>query len=80
MRSLNVDDIEGAKANTKLNVDTLWPEYKLPSHNLTPIKAPKFVKNSMNIDDIKGTRSRPQILVKQHDTMNVDVIDGAQAG
>eukprot|EP00602_Paraphysomonas_sp_CaronLab_P004725 CAMPEP_0185020760 /NCGR_PEP_ID=MMETSP1103-20130426/3401_1 /TAXON_ID=36769 /ORGANISM="Paraphysomonas bandaiensis, Strain Caron Lab Isolate" /LENGTH=501 /DNA_ID=CAMNT_0027551861 /DNA_START=17 /DNA_END=1522 /DNA_ORIENTATION=+ len=86
-KALYVDDIDGARAkfhdkflHTKRHVDPLQPDYKLPSVTLAPYEPPKFIKNSMEIDDIEGTRTKQRKVAPSRDTMNLDDIEGSRAG
>lgn len=84
---LNVDDIEGAKARvrdkfhmTNRHINPLIPEYPLPSYKTSDPYENRFIKDSMAIDDIAGTRtkrSKNTSLVR--DVLNVDDIEGASA-
>lgn len=60
-RTLNHDDIEGSKPKpkdfrTSRQVDPLEPKYNLPSFKAPPAETPKFIRDTLNIDDISGTK------------------------
>jgi len=79
------DDIEGSKPKpstfkTTRVVDPLNPDYKLPSYQSAKAPEPKFIKDPMAIDDIKGTRTQPRTKFEPRDTMNVQDIEGTTVG
>lgn len=83
---LVIDDIEGTRARvrdrmhlTSRSVNPLNPEYKLPSFVEPEPYVPKFLRDTMEIDDIEGTRTKQKLALKERQTMNVNDIDGAQA-
>eukprot|EP00903_Cladosiphon_okamuranus_P013663 g12724.t1 len=85
-RQLYHDDIEGSKPRnkflfrTKRCVNPLEPEYTLPSFVVDPTVAPKFTRDSYDVSDIEGTKSKPLYpLVQRHNHL-VDDIEGAQSG
>jgi hypothetical protein len=84
-RTLRVDDIEGARArraefHTERVVNPLEPKYKLPSCEVLPPPVPNFIRDNINVDDIKGTKPPPLYPWRQRDTHSVDDIEGAKAG
>lgn len=85
-RQLFLDDIEGSKPRkkglfrTKRHVNPLEPQYILPSYVAAPPIEVKFTRDSFDVSDIEGTKSRPLHLFKQRNTHLVDDIEGAQSG
>ncbi|CAM9911517.1 unnamed protein product [Discosporangium mesarthrocarpum] len=85
-RALYLDDIEGSKPRnkvffrTKRCVNPLVPEYTLPSFVPAPTVIPKFTRDSFDVSDIEGTKSRPLYRFNQRKNTTVDDIEGAQAG
>lgn len=85
--NLRVSDIDGASVlikdkflHTKRHEDPLQPNYKLPSCKLVPPTEPKFVKDSMSVDDIDGTRSSVKTVYQARDTLKISDIEGSSAG
>lgn len=85
--TLSVSDIDGASVKikdkflqTKRHVDPLQPNYQLPSYTLSRPPEPKFLKDSMNVDDIEGTKPAVKSVFQPRDTLNVDDIEGSKAG
>jgi hypothetical protein len=83
---LYIDDIDGTRHSIKdrmmrttRHVNPLLPEYPLPSFIPVEPVEPKFMRDSMNIDDIDGTRSKPPKLYTMRDTISCNDIVGAQA-
>lgn len=61
---LSCKDIEGAypspsKQKSKRVVDPLEPDYKLPSYTPAPPPDVPFLRDTLNVTDIKGTSSKP---------------------
>eukprot|EP00752_Nemacystus_decipiens_P013439 g11902.t1 len=85
-RQLYHDDIEGSKPRnkflfrTKRCVNPLEPEYALPSFVIAPTVAPKFTRDSFDVSDIEGTKSRPLYPLEQRHSHLVDDIEGAKSG
>ena len=88
-KQLYLDDIEGTRHSikdrmmrTKRHVNPLVPDYNLPNFHVTSIPETKFVRDTLDITDIDGTKPRPAKtnLFKVRDTMNTTDIVGAQAG
>ena len=52
----------------------LNPEYKLPTHISKPITPPKFIKDTLDISDIKVTTSKPLYKKMIRDSLNVSDI------
>ncbi|XP_024536500.1 uncharacterized protein LOC9630602 isoform X1 [Selaginella moellendorffii] len=100
---LYIDDIEGCRPdpkNMKLGnkargTSPLVPEYKLPSFVEPSPYEPKFLKDSMNVNDIDGSRPSSRIssrvtfflcqcrvflMVQERDHMTVTDIEGSTAG
>jgi hypothetical protein len=85
--ALRVDDIEGASVlikdkflHTKRHEDPLQPNYKLPSCKVAPPPEPKFIKDTLNVDDIDGTRSTIKKVYSSRDTLRISDIEGSSAG
>ena len=85
--ALRVDDIDGASVlikdkflHTKRHEDPLQPNYKLPSCKVVPPPEVKFVKNSLDVDDIEGTRSTIKKVYISRDTLRTSDIEGSSAG
>ncbi|GMI02962.1 hypothetical protein TrLO_g8767 [Triparma laevis f. longispina] len=86
--TLKHDDIEGSRprgathkqARSNNPVDPLMPNYKLPSYELPPDPTPKFLRDSLNVGDIDGTRSKPLYRFPTRENVSVIDIEGAQAG
>lgn len=80
-RQLYHDDIEGSKPRnkflfrTKRCVNPLEPEYTLPSFVTAPNVAPKFTRDSYDVSDIEGTKSRPLYPLEQRHSHLVDDIE-----
>lgn len=85
-RQLFHDDIDGSKPRNKWLfrttrcVNPLNPEYNLPSFVAAPTVNPKFTRNSYDVSDIDGTKSKPLFPLKQRQNHLVDDIEGAQSG
>eukprot|EP00519_Triparma_laevis_P003354 CAMPEP_0182506788 /NCGR_PEP_ID=MMETSP1321-20130603/21937_1 /TAXON_ID=91990 /ORGANISM="Bolidomonas sp., Strain RCC1657" /LENGTH=529 /DNA_ID=CAMNT_0024712585 /DNA_START=12 /DNA_END=1601 /DNA_ORIENTATION=+ len=86
--TLKHDDIEGSRprgathkqARSNNPVDPLMPNYKLPSYQLPPDPTPKFLRDSLNVGDIDGTRSKPLYRFPTRENVSVNDIEGAHAG
>lgn len=86
--TLKHDDIEGSRPrgvtnqNVRLNnpVDPLVPNYRLPSYELPQDAVPKFLRDTLDISDIEGTRSRPLYKFPTRENFDVNDIEGAEAG
>ena len=85
--NLNVSDIDGASVlikdkflHTKRHEDPLQPNYKLPSCKVVPPPEPRFIKDTMAVDDIDGTRSSVKTVYQGRDTLKIDDIEGSSAG
>lgn len=83
---LEIDDIEGTRARvtekmhlTNRRVNPLEPHYTLPSAIAEPEPLPKFLRDSMSVQDIDGAQIKNRTLSTIRDTMNTLDIDGAQA-
>lgn len=85
-RQLLLDDIEGSKPRRKSMfrtgrcIDPLVPEYTLPSFHVPPLVTPKFTRDSHDISDIEGTKSKPLYPFAQRQNHLVDDIEGAWPG
>ncbi|CAM9664957.1 unnamed protein product [Ectocarpus sp. 12 AP-2014] len=85
-RQLHHDDIEGSNPRnrwlfrTTRCIDPLEPEYTLPSFTTAPPIAPKFTRDSHDVSDIEGTKSRPLYPLEQRHNHLVEDIEGAQSG
>jgi hypothetical protein len=85
--SLYVDDIDGTRPfikerilMTKRQVNPLNPEYPLPSFASTEPYEPKFIRDTLDIRDIDGSRSKPLHRSNTRDTYSNSDIVGAQVG
>jgi hypothetical protein len=83
--SLYIDDIDGTRHSIKdrmmrtgRHVDPLAPSYPLPSFVPAEDPVPKFIKDSMEISDIDGTKPKFKKTFAPRDTMNIADIDGAR--
>ena len=82
---MSVDDIEGAKPRIQRQLphsaritNPLNPQYQLPTKPEPPIPVPKFIRDSVNVDDIPGAHSKSYQTDKPpRDIMNVNDIPGA---
>lgn len=80
-RQLYHDDIEGSNPRNKWLfrttrcIDPLEPEYTLPSFTIAPPIAPKFTRDSHDVSDIEGTKSRPLYPGEQRQNHLVDDIE-----
>lgn len=81
--SLYIDDIEGTRhtikdrmMRTNRHVNPLEPQYKLPTYEAATFENPKFLKDSMRLDDIHRPEERTYAT---RDIMNINDIVGAQA-
>lgn len=88
-KQLCLDDIEGTRHSikdrmmrTKRHVNPLVPDYNLPKFYNTTVPETRFMRDSLDITDIEGTRPKPAKtnLFKIRDTMTTTDIVGAQAG
>lgn len=83
--ALFIDDIPGARPKvlnkfvfTNRCINPLEPEYKLPSFEAHEPYEPKFIRDTMNISDIDGTKTKPLHKYETRDLYHVDDIVGAQ--
>jgi hypothetical protein len=81
--SLYIDDIEGTRhtikdrmMRTNRHVNPLDPQYKLPSYEASAYPTPRFLKDSMRLDDIHHVEER---VYATRDIMNINDIVGAHA-
>jgi len=44
---------------TKRHVNPLVPEYDLPKFHTTSLIEPKFIRDTLDISDIDGTKTKP---------------------
>jgi hypothetical protein len=84
---LEIDDIEGTRPKmhdkflqTKRHINPLKPEYKLPETTIADYETPKFIKDSLLVDDIDGTRTRQRKVVPNRDGLHIDDIEGTRSG
>jgi len=86
--TLKRDDIEGARPRGQIQtnqrslnpVDPLVPNYQLPSYTLA-VEAPmKFLRDTLDVADIDGTRSKPLYKFPMRENFEVNDIQGAHAG
>ncbi|GBG34629.1 Hypothetical Protein FCC1311_108512 [Hondaea fermentalgiana] len=80
----NVRDIEGAKAKkshfrTTRRVNPLDPEYKLPSFEPIVYETPRFIRDSFDVSDIEGTKSRVPRTFETRNSHDVSDIEGTSA-
>jgi len=86
--TLKHDDIEGSRprgathqnVRAKNPVDPLVPNYKLPTYELPPDGTPKFLRDTLDVTDIDGTRSKPLYKFPTRENFEVRDIEGAEAG
>lgn len=83
--SLYVDDIDGARhfikdrmLTTKRHTNPINPVYDLPQYTKPEPYVPKFVKDSYDVSDIQGAKSREPKQFEPRETFRNDII-GAQA-
>jgi len=79
------DDIEGSKPKpytfkTNRVNDPMNPQYKLPSAPMQEPVVPKFTRDSFDISDIEGTRTKKKFIPKNVESNKLDDIEGASAG
>ncbi|CAM9740433.1 unnamed protein product, partial [Choristocarpus tenellus] len=85
-RALYLDDIEGSRPRNKALfrtvrcINPLVPEYNLPTFAAAPVVVPKFTRDSFDVSDIEGTKSRSLYRFAQRENHVVDDIEGAQVG
>jgi len=85
-RTLDITDIEGTKGrpsrflSTKRRVDPLVPTYTLPSFRKAPAPEQPHYSDTMKVEDIAGTHSKPLYPFPQRINHKVDDIEGAQSG
>jgi hypothetical protein len=84
---LYIDDIDGTRPHiknrilmTKRHVDPLNPEYTLPAFQPIDPHEPKFLRNTLDISDIDGTKSKPLYKSATRDTYTNSDIIGSQVG
>jgi hypothetical protein len=84
---LKIDDIDGTKARvhdrflrTNRHVDPMNPSYKLPTTEITPYEPPKFQRDTLEIDDIPGTRPKQRAVIANRDALHIDDIEGSRSG
>lgn len=66
--------------HTERCIDPLVPEYTLPSFHVPPTVTPKFTRDSHDISDIEGTKSKPLYPFAQRMNHLVDDIEGTWPG
>lgn len=81
--NLKTSDIDKAQSNLSNFKSTrftnpLNPVYKLPSYEVKPVTPPKFVRDSINIDDISGAKPEKYFKYATRDHINVRDIEGAK--
>jgi len=54
--------------------------YKLPSYSVPDDPTPKFLRDTLDIADIDGTRAKPLYKYPTRENYKVDDIEGAKAG
>ena len=85
--NLLAHDIEGAKPqcvkfkSTRQGNDPLNPNYNLQKVETKPITPPKFIRDTMHIDDIEGVRPKKRSHTKwaTKESMKLDDIEGTKA-
>ncbi|GKT34867.1 hypothetical protein ADUPG1_008140 [Aduncisulcus paluster] len=70
-------DIEGAYPKEKgfrttRHVDPLNPQYKLPTTKTIKAPTPKFLRDTLDVTDIKGTKTKPLYVGPTKDLMRTD--------
>jgi len=82
---LRNDDIAGTKpqshkfVTTRVPINPLTPEYKLPQVEIRVPSPPKFVRDNIDIKDIEGAKPNPYTRYNiQRKTNQVEDIDGAK--
>lgn len=85
--TLRIDDIDGTRRTikdrmmrTNRHVDPLDPVYPLPSFTPAENYVPKFIKDSINVDDIEGAKPKVKREFQTRNTMDCSDIDGARPG
>lgn len=69
-----------SRFQTNRRVNPLEPEYILPSYVPAPNVCPKFTRDSYDVSDIEGTKSRPLYRFAERKNHFIDDIEGAQCG
>lgn len=82
--SFQVRDIEGAKAKkshfrTTRCVNPLHPEYELPSSEPIVYEEPRFIRDSFDVSDIEGTKTRVAREYETRNSYDVSDIEGTSA-
>lgn len=77
--SLKTDDIDGARPhNTDFHslrhIDPLEPKYRLASYETRPATPPKYIRNELEISDIRGATTKQYYQQPARD-LNLDVSD-----
>ena len=63
------------KSKIKRHLNPLEPKYKLPKSTPYPPYEPKFLKDSINVDDIEGAKPRKVIgIMQSRNTLNINDI------
>ena len=81
------EDLKGAKPQVvkfqskRLYNDPLNPDYKIPEVQARPPTPPRFIRNAMLIDDIIGSKAKPDEMAgrKTKDVLKIDDIMGTRA-
>lgn len=69
------------KFGLERQTNPLVPEYKLPSFEARPITPPKFMRDSLDVSDIEGTKAKrdPYLDYKTRPSMNLEDIEGSKS-
>lgn len=85
--TLRVDDIDGTRRTikdrmmrTNRHVDPLNPQYPLPSFTPAEEYEPKFIKDSISVDDIEGARPKVKREFVTRNNMDCSDIEGTKPG
>lgn len=85
--SLYIDDIEGTRITikdrmmkTNRHVNPLEPEYPLPKFTAIPVPEPKFLRDTIDVSDIEGTKPKVKKEFATRDILSVDDIAGTKPG
>lgn len=69
---------KGEFVTNRIGNNPLMPVYKLPSFETKPITPPKFLRDSIGISDIDGTKPEAYFKWETRNTMSTSDIDGAR--
>jgi hypothetical protein len=80
---LTNEDIIGSKPNcvkfksTRDPSNPLNPQYKLASFQYVPPPPPKFIRDSIQHDDVVGSKPKVKVVTKTRDIMSTVDIEGS---